>query len=138
MNPEDSVFENLAFNPVNLETVLLSEVQDKNLFKESLADLGTKYFFPETFSDHFHILYLNVRSLQKHFDGFKSMVYRLFQTQVTIQTLFFLFENDAFSYLNQTHFLRLKMAHFLYLKTAKLLYLEAMHHLFLKMAHSRI
>ena len=30
MNPEDSVFENLAFNPVNLETVLLSEVEDTN------------------------------------------------------------------------------------------------------------
>ena len=26
MNPDNSAFENLAFNPVNLETVLLSEV----------------------------------------------------------------------------------------------------------------
>ena len=50
MNPENSAFENLAFNPVNLETVLLSEVvdPDENLFEKSLADLGTKYFFPET------------------------------------------------------------------------------------------
>ena len=26
MNPDNSAFENLAFNPVNLETFLLSEV----------------------------------------------------------------------------------------------------------------
>ena len=30
MNPDNSAFENLAFNPVNLETVLLSEVEDTN------------------------------------------------------------------------------------------------------------
>ena len=55
MNPENSAFENLAFNPVNLETVLLSEVvdPDENLFEKSLADLGTKYFFPETLPDYF-------------------------------------------------------------------------------------
>ena len=43
MNPDNSAFENLAFNPVNLETVLLSEVVDpnENLFKESLTDLDT-------------------------------------------------------------------------------------------------
>ena len=53
MNPDNSAFENLAFNPVNLETVLLSEVADpdERLFKESLADLDTKYFFPETLPD---------------------------------------------------------------------------------------
>ena len=41
MNPDNSAFEN--FNPVNLETVLLSEVVDpnENLFKESLTDLDT-------------------------------------------------------------------------------------------------
>ena len=80
MNPENSAFENLAFNPVNLETVLLSEVvdPDENLFEKSLADLGTKYFFPETLPDYFQnnnkdfsILHLNIRSLQKHFDDFK-------------------------------------------------------------------
>ena len=40
MNPDNSAFENLVFNPVNLETVLLSEAvdPDENLFKESLAD----------------------------------------------------------------------------------------------------
>ena len=50
MNPDDSAFENLAFNPVNLVTVLLSDVvdPDENLFKESLADLDTKYFISET------------------------------------------------------------------------------------------
>ena len=50
MDPDNSAFENLAFNPVNLQTVLLSEVvdPDENLFKESLADLDTKYLFPET------------------------------------------------------------------------------------------
>ena len=32
MNPENSAFENLAFNPVNLETVLLSEVVDPENF----------------------------------------------------------------------------------------------------------
>ena len=55
MNPENSAFENSAFNPVNLETVLLSEVvdPDENLFEKSLADLGTKYFFPETLPDYF-------------------------------------------------------------------------------------
>ena len=70
MNPDKSVFENLAFNLVNLETVLLSEVvdPDENLFKESLANLDTKYFFPETLLDYFQntnnenfsILYLNI------------------------------------------------------------------------------
>ena len=39
MNPDKSAFENLAFNLVNLETVVLSEVVDpeENLFSESLA-----------------------------------------------------------------------------------------------------
>ena len=70
MNPDKSVFENLAFNLVNLEIVLLSEVidPDENLFKESLANLDTKYFFPETLPDYFQntnnenfsILYLNI------------------------------------------------------------------------------
>ena len=41
MKPDNSAFEILAFNPENLETVLLSKVVDpeENLFKESLADL---------------------------------------------------------------------------------------------------
>ena len=41
MNRDNSAFVNLAFNPENLETVLVSEVVDpeENLFKESLADL---------------------------------------------------------------------------------------------------
>ena len=55
MNLDNNAFENLAFNPVNLETVLLDEVvdSDENLFKESLADLDTKYFSPETLPDYF-------------------------------------------------------------------------------------
>ena len=70
MNPDNSAFENLAFNPVNLVTVLLSDVvdPDENLFKESLADLDTKYFISETLSDYFQntnnkdfsILHLNI------------------------------------------------------------------------------
>ena len=38
MNPDSSAFENLAFNPVNLETVLLSEVvdPDENYLKNLL------------------------------------------------------------------------------------------------------
>ena len=78
MNPDNSAFENLALNPVNLETALLSEVVDpnENLFKEFLADLDTKFFFPETLPDYFQnitnkdfsILHLNNRSLQKHFN----------------------------------------------------------------------
>ena len=56
MNPGNSAFENLTFNPLNLETFLLTEVvePDENLFKESLADLDTKYFFPETLPDYLH------------------------------------------------------------------------------------
>ena len=85
MNPDNSAFEKLAYNPVNLETVLLSEVvdPDENFFKESLADLVTKYFFPETLPDYFHnnkgfsILHLNIRSLQKHFDNFNSFLSHL-------------------------------------------------------------
>ena len=87
MNPDNSAFENVAFNPVNLETVLLSEVvgPDENLFKESLADLDTNYFFPETLPDFFQnannkdfsILHLNIRSLQKDFDDFKSFLLHL-------------------------------------------------------------
>ena len=70
MNPDNSAFENLAFNPVNLETVLLNEEvdPDENLFKESLADSDTKYFFPGPFPDYFQnsnnkdfsILHLNI------------------------------------------------------------------------------
>ena len=66
---------------------MLSEVvdSDENLFKESLADLDTKYFFPETLPDYFQnttnkdfsILHLNIRSLQKHFDDFKSFLSHL-------------------------------------------------------------
>ena len=76
MHP-DNAFENLAFKPLNLEIVLLSEVvdPDENLFKKSLADLDTKYFFPETLPDYFQnifsILDLNIQSLQKHFDDLK-------------------------------------------------------------------
>ena len=45
MNPDNSAFENLAFNPVNLETFLLTEVvePDENLFKKSLADLDISF-----------------------------------------------------------------------------------------------
>ena len=87
MNPDNSAFENLAFNPVNLETVLLSEVVDpeEKLFKESPAELDIKYFFLETLPDFFQnttdkdfsILHLNIRSLQRHFDGFKSFLSHL-------------------------------------------------------------
>ena len=86
MNPGNSAFENLAFNPVNLETALLSEVDpNENLFKESLADLDTKYFFPETLPDYFQninykdfsILHLNIRSWQKKFDDFRSFLSHL-------------------------------------------------------------
>ena len=82
MNTDNSTLENLAFNPRNLETVSLSEVvdSDENLFKEFVTDLDTKYFFPETLPNYFQntkiikisILRLNIRSLQKHFDDFKS------------------------------------------------------------------
>ena len=73
MHP-DNAFENLAFKPLNLEIVLLSEVvdPDESLFKKSLADLDTKYFFPETLPDYFQdnnkdfsILHLNIRRVQK-------------------------------------------------------------------------
>ena len=55
MNTDNSTLENLAFNPRNLETVLLSEVvdSDENLFKESVTDLDTKCFFPETLPNYF-------------------------------------------------------------------------------------
>ena len=56
---------------------MLSEVvdRDENLFKESLADLDKKSFFPETLPDyfqnannkHFSILHLNIRSVAKTF-----------------------------------------------------------------------
>ena len=60
MHP-DNAFENLTFNPLNLEIVLLSEVvdPDENLFKKSLADSDTKYFFPETLPDFFKIFFLS-------------------------------------------------------------------------------
>ena len=70
MNPDISSFENLVFNLVNVETVLLSEVEnsDGNFFKESLADLDTNYFFSEKLADYlqstsnksFFILHLNI------------------------------------------------------------------------------
>ena len=50
MNSHKGAFENVAFNQVNLEIVLLKEIvdSDKNLFKKYLANLETIYFFPET------------------------------------------------------------------------------------------
>ena len=53
MNVYNKAFENLAFIPVYLK--ILSEVVDldENLFKESRADLDTKYLFPETLPDYF-------------------------------------------------------------------------------------
>ena len=66
---------------------MLSEVvdPDENLFKEYLAALDTKYFFPKTLPDHFQstnnedfsILNLNIRNLQKHFNDFKSFLSHL-------------------------------------------------------------
>ena len=55
MNPDTTAFKKLAFNQLNLETVLLSEVVDldENLFKLPLADLDTEYFSPETLPDYF-------------------------------------------------------------------------------------
>ena len=55
MNPDNSAFENLAFNPVNLQIILLSEIVDpvEKLFKECLAGLDTKYFFSETLPVYF-------------------------------------------------------------------------------------
>ena len=73
MNLDNGAFEHLAFSPVNLQTVLLSDVgdPDENLFKKSLADLDTKYFFPETLpgclqsttNKKFSMLHLNILSL---------------------------------------------------------------------------
>ena len=71
---------------MNLGTVLLREVVDldENLLKESFADLDTKFFFLETLPDYlqknnknFYILYLNIRSLQKNIDDFKSFLSHL-------------------------------------------------------------
>ena len=87
MNPDNSVFEKLPFNPVQLGNVLLNEVvdPDENLFKEFLAYLDKKYFFPETLPDYFQntnnkdfsTLHLNIRGLQKHFVDFKSFLSHL-------------------------------------------------------------
>ena len=40
MNLDNGAFENLAFNPENLETILLSKVRnlDEKLFKGSVAE----------------------------------------------------------------------------------------------------
>lgn len=94
MNPDNSAFENLAFNPVDIKNVLLIEVGDfyENLFKEPLVDLDTKYLYPQTLSDYFQsntnkdfsVLNLNIRSLKKHFDYFKSFLSHLNFTFKTI------------------------------------------------------
>ena len=98
MNPDNNVFENLAFNLVNLETVLLSEViyPNENLFKESLSDLDTKYFYPETLPDYFQntnkekdflILHFNISSLRKDFDDFKNFLSHL---SFTFKVIFYM------------------------------------------------
>ena len=63
---------------------LLSQAEDpdENFFKKSFADLDIKYLFLETLPDYFQstnnkefsILHLNIRSLQKHVDDFKSFL----------------------------------------------------------------
>ena len=60
-------FEKLSF--FSLETVLLSEVvdPDENLFKESFADLDTRYLFSETLPDYFQ----NTRFLYLIFEYLK-------------------------------------------------------------------
>ena len=70
-----------------METVLLNEGEDpdEKLFRESLADLDTKFSFPETLPDYFQstnnnfsIIYLKIRNLYKHFDDdFKSFLLHL-------------------------------------------------------------
>ena len=90
MNSDNGTIGNLAFIPVKLfclETVLLSEVVDpgENLYKEYLSVLDTKHLFPETLPDDlqnttdedFSFLHLNIRSLQKYFDDFKSFLSHL-------------------------------------------------------------
>ena len=83
MNCHKSVFENVVFNQVNLEIVLLRKIvdSDKNLFKKYLANLETIYFFPETLPNYFQnnnkgfsVLLLNIQSFQKHSAELKTFL----------------------------------------------------------------
>ena len=62
MNSHKGAFENVAFNQVNLEIVLLREIVDS----ETLPN----YF--QNNNKGFSILLLNIQSFQKHLDEFKT------------------------------------------------------------------
>ena len=86
MDPE-SLFENLKFNPFSTDnSVLIDNLTDPdvNLFNEStLQNLDTPFLNVEEAKtklssfksvNSFHILHLNIRSLNKNFENFKSFL----------------------------------------------------------------
>ena len=79
-------FENLKYSiAVNNNNILLNDScdQDVNFFNVNLENLNTPYLFPEEFnsayenessSTYFSILDLNIGSIKKNFENFKSFV----------------------------------------------------------------
>ena len=91
----DLNFENLKFDPINDNSILLDNLSDpdfnlyaENLYAENLQSLETQYFLPEELTNElksdkphsFSVLHVNVRSLSKHFDKLK-----LFLSQINYQ-----------------------------------------------------
>ena len=86
----DLNFENLKFDPINDNSILLDNLSDPdfNLYAENLQSLETQYFLPEDLTNDlksdkphsFSVLHVNVRSFSKYFDKLK-----LFLSQINYQ-----------------------------------------------------
>ena len=90
-------FETLKYNITNESNdILLNNAYDPdlNFFSKNVKNLDTVYVLPEEFhgslekpvTSHFSILHLNIRSIKKHFENFKTFLSSL---DFTFSILFF-------------------------------------------------
>ena len=83
----DTNFENLKFDPINNNSLLLDNLSDPdfNLFSQNFETINTPYFHPEDLASHltcdksnsFSVLHVNVRSLSKNFSKLKLFCLKL-------------------------------------------------------------
>ena len=90
-------FETLKYNITNESNdILLNNAYDPdlNFFSKNVKNLDTVYVLPEDFhgslekpvTSYFSILHLNIRSIKKHFENFKTFLSSL---DFTFSILFF-------------------------------------------------
>ena len=82
-NIQTTSFENLSFNAFDNDRILLNDANDpdQNIFLQETL-LNTSYFTPESAKvslnsvkdDSFSVIHINIRSLNKNFENFKSLL----------------------------------------------------------------